>query len=74
MVCQDAIEDYEKFSSLKTNPLDMEISPANLELAKLFIQPIGLNAKIPLVTTKKIDLSSGYNGSTELTGREDEQV
>jgi hypothetical protein len=52
----------------------MEMSPSNLESAKLFIQPIGLNVEVPSVTTRKVDLSSGYNGSTKVIGREDGHV
>jgi hypothetical protein len=35
----------------------------------LFIQPRGLNGKVPLGMTKEINLLSGHKGSTKLTNR-----
>ncbi len=49
----------------------MEMTLANLESTKLFIQPIRLNAKVPLATTRKVDLSSGYNGSIDVIKKGD---
>lgn len=50
------------------------MSPTNLESTKLFIQPIRLNVEVLLVATRKVDLSSDYNGSTKVIGRGDGHV
>jgi hypothetical protein len=41
----------------------------DLESAKLFTQPRGLNKEMSLGTTKEINLSSGHEGLVELTNR-----
>jgi hypothetical protein len=45
------------------------VLPVDLESAKLFIQPRGLNGGVPLGMMKEVNFPSGYKGLVELTNR-----
>ncbi len=63
----DVVEELQKIQKFEDRPIEVEALLANLELTKLFTQPRRLNGKMPLGTTKEVDLPSGHKGSIELT-------
>jgi hypothetical protein len=63
------VKELQKIQEFENKSIEVEMSPTNLELAKLFFQLGGLNWGMPLGMTKEVYLPSSYKGSIELTNQ-----
>ncbi len=63
------VEELQNFQEFEDRPIEVEALPTNLELAKLFTWPRGLNQGITFETTMEVDLPNGYKRSVALTNQ-----
>ncbi len=63
----NVVKELQTIQEFKDRPIEVETLLVDLELAKLFTQPRGLNREVPLGMIKEVNLPSGHKRFVELT-------